>query len=103
MYNALDSGEADVISAYTSDGRIAADDLVVLEDPREALPSYDALLMVTPSRADDARFLAALRPIIGKIDVRQMREANYSVDRTDGDKKTPAKAARDLAKDIGLE
>ena len=53
MYNALRSGEADVISAYTSDGRIAADQLVVLEDPREALPSYDACLLYTsPSPRD---------------------------------------------------
>ncbi len=48
MYNALQSGEADVISAYTSDGRIAADKLVVLEDPEGALPSYDAMLMLSP-------------------------------------------------------
>ncbi len=34
MYDALTGGEADVISAYTSDGRIAADKLVILEDPK---------------------------------------------------------------------
>ena len=33
MYRALTSGQADVISAFSSDGRIAADDLVVLADP----------------------------------------------------------------------
>ena len=38
MYRALTSGQADVISAFSSDGRIAADDLVVLDDPRHALP-----------------------------------------------------------------
>ncbi len=37
MYNALQSGEADVIGAYTSDGRIAADGLVVLDDPARRL------------------------------------------------------------------
>ena len=31
MYKAVTSGEVDVISAFSSDGRIAADDLVVLE------------------------------------------------------------------------
>jgi len=103
MYNALDSGAADVISAYTSDGRVAADDLVILEDPLEALPSYDALLMVTPEKADNAKLIAALRPLIGKIDVQQMREANYSVDRTDGEKKTPTQAAQALARKIGIE
>ena len=33
MYRALEDGEADVISAFSSDGRIAADHLVVLTDP----------------------------------------------------------------------
>ncbi len=61
MYDALRGDEADVISAFSSDGRIAADKLVVLGDPKGALPSYDALLLVAPARAQDARFLATLR------------------------------------------
>lgn len=100
MYNALRSGEADVISAYTSDGRIAADRLVVLEDPREALPNYDAILMVTPERADNERLLAVLRPLIGAIDVEAIRAANFAVDRGD-DKRTPAQAAEGLEKSLG--
>jgi len=95
MYDALQSGEADVISAFSSDGRIAADRLVVLEDPRQALPGYDALLLVAPERAGDADFLNALRPLIGAIPVEAMREANYSVDRME-DKRTPAQAAEAL-------
>ncbi|MEW4449273.1 ABC transporter permease/substrate-binding protein [Qipengyuania sp. JC766] len=98
MYNALQSGEADVISAYTSDGRIAADGLVILDDPREALPSYDALLMITPSRADDEPFLEALRPLIGSIDVEMMREANLAVDGDEG--LSPAQVARQLQQRI---
>src|SRR5437763_8309436 len=34
MYPAIGAGEVDVISAYTSDGRIAQYDLVVLDDPK---------------------------------------------------------------------
>ena len=101
MYNALASGEADVISAYTSDGRIAADNLVILEDPQGAFPSYDALVLIAPERADDARLIATLRPLLGAIDVDAMRAANYSVDRED-DKQTPAAAARELARELGL-
>ncbi len=86
MYDALASGEADVISAYTSDGRIAADRLAVLADPKGALPNYDAVLLIGPEHADDERLLAALRPLLGAIDVAEMREANFLVDRTD-DKK----------------
>ncbi len=102
MYNALRSGEADVISAYTSDGRIAADRLVVLEDPREALPSYDAMLMLSPRVAGDEALVAALQPLVGAISVEAMREANYAVDREDDGKLSPKDAAARLAETIGL-
>lgn len=102
MYNALQSGEADVISAYTSDGRIAADKLVVLADPEGALPSYDALLMLSPRIADDAGVAKALAPLLGAISVEAMREANLAVDREDEQKLTPKAAAAALAKRAGL-
>ena len=101
MYNALESGEADVISAYTSDGRIAANNLLVLDDPQQAFPNYDAILLISPSRAEEADLLATIEPIIGSIDVDAMREANYAVDRDDN-KMTPDQAARMLAESVGL-
>ena len=100
MYHALTGGEVDAISAFSSDGRIAADDLVVLSDPEQAIPPYDAVILVSPRRAHDARFLTALRPLIGAIPVEAMRKANLSVDR-DVDKATPEQAARALEKAIG--
>ena len=100
MYNALRSGEADVISAYTSDGRIAADRLTILADPKGAFPAYDTFVLLTPEHADNARLKAALEPLIGAIDVATMREANLAVDR-EADKWTPAQAARWLAGEIG--
>jgi osmoprotectant transport system permease protein len=100
MYRALASGRADVISAFSSDGRIAADRLTVLSDPKHAIPAYDAILLVAPRRAGDTKFLAALRPLVGRIGVAAMREANYMVDR-DTDKATPEAAAAWLAIRIG--
>jgi osmoprotectant transport system permease protein len=100
MYKAVTGGEADVISAFSSDGRIAADDLVVLSDPKQAIPPYDAVILLSPKRAADAKFVAALRALIGAIPVETMRKANLSVDR-DQDKQTPAQAAEALAKAIG--
>ena len=97
MYRALASGQVDVISAFSSDGRIAADRLTVLTDPKSAVPSYDALLLVSPGHASDARLLAALRPLVNAIPVATMREANNQVDR-DTDKRTPDQAARWLAR-----
>jgi osmoprotectant transport system permease protein len=100
MYRALASGAADVIPAFSSDGRIAADRLRILADPKGAIPGYDAVLLLAPARADDARFRAALAPLIGRIPVEAMREANYRVDR-DTDKQSPAQTARWLATRIG--
>jgi osmoprotectant transport system permease protein len=101
MYRALDSGQADLISAFSSDGRIAAQKLTVLSDPRHAIPDYDAILMVAPARARDTRLIGALQPLIGHIPVETMREANYMVDRDD-DKASPEAAARWLEQRIGL-
>lgn len=101
MYDALTGGEADVISAYTSDGRVAADRLVVLEDTKGAFPSYDALLMISPEASQDARLVEILSPLIGAINVDAMREANFAVDRLD-DKKSPREAAKELAEAVGL-
>jgi osmoprotectant transport system permease protein len=95
MYRALSGGEADVISAFSSDGRIAADRLTVLSDPRAAIPPYDAVILVSPKRAGDRRLVEALRPLVGSISVEAMRSANYAVDR-DTAKVTPAEAARAL-------
>ena len=97
MYRALGSGEADVISAFSSDGRIAADDLVVLGDPKGALPPYDAVLLIAPGRADDAKLRAALAGLDGAITVEAMQKANFSVDR-DAGKVSPTQAAKVLEK-----
>jgi osmoprotectant transport system permease protein len=101
MYRAVASGDVDVISAFSSDGRIAAEDLVVLEDPLQVVPPYDAVLLIAPARADDAVLRRALQPVVGRIPIELMREANMLVDR-DEDKATPLAAAVWLAERIGL-
>ena len=101
MYRALTSGQADVISAFSSDGRIAADHLVVLGDVKHAIPAYDAVILISPRRRDDAVLRRALSALIGAIPVERMREANYMLDR-DADKATAPEAARFLAAGAGL-
>jgi osmoprotectant transport system permease protein len=76
MYPALANREVDVIAAYSSDGRVAKYDFVLLDDPKHAIPPYDAILLVSPRRADDAALAEALRPLINAIDVNLMRQAN---------------------------
>jgi osmoprotectant transport system permease protein len=97
MYPAAEAGEVDVIAGYTSDGRIARHGLVVLTDPRQAIPPYDAITLVAPRRASDRAMLDALRPLSGAIDVALMREANL---RATAAEASPASAARWLWTEI---
>ena len=76
MYAAVASGEVDVIAGYTSDGLIAKYGLTVLDDPKHAIPPYDAILLLAPKRANDQALQAALKPLLGRIDIAEMREAN---------------------------
>jgi osmoprotectant transport system substrate-binding protein/osmoprotectant transport system permease protein len=82
MYGAIGAGDVDVISAFTSDGRIAKLGLIVLDDPKQVIPPYDAIILVSPSAAKDEAFLAALSTLIGAVDIETMREANLRM--TDG-------------------
>jgi osmoprotectant transport system permease protein len=100
MYAAVASGEVDVIAGYTSDGLIAKYDLVVLDDPRHAIPPYDAIVLVTPKRASDSALREALQPLLGKIDISVMREANLRAAGGDG-ASSPDAVARWLWDKIG--
>ena len=81
MYQAVATREVDVISAYTTDGRIAAYDLRVLEDDRGAIPPYDAIVAAGARLARDAPdVLAALARLDGAIDADRMRAMNLQVD-----------------------
>jgi osmoprotectant transport system permease protein len=81
MYRALQTKTVDVISAFSSDGRIAAENLAVLTAPKGVTPSYDAVILLAPKRAHDDTLRRALRPLVGAISVERMREANLAVDR----------------------
>ena len=100
MYAAVASGEVDVIAGYTSDGLIAKYDLVVLDDPRHAIPPYDAIVLLAPKRASDPALRGALQPLLGKIDIETMREANLRAAGGNG-ASSPAAVARWLWDKIG--
>jgi osmoprotectant transport system permease protein len=100
MYAAAGSGEVDAIAGYTSDGLIAKYDLVVLDDPKHAIPPYDAIVLLAPKRADDQALRGALQPLLGNIDIATMREANLRAAAGDG-ASSPAAVARWLWDQIG--
>jgi len=76
MYQAAAAGDVDVVSAYTSEGLVAKYDLVILDDPKRAIPPYDAILLLAPKRAGDEKLAATLMPLVNAIDVEKMRAAN---------------------------
>ena len=94
MYQAAANGSVDVISAFSTDGRIAALDLRVLEDDRGAIPPYDAVLLVSPylSRKHPA-VVKALQRLVGTIDADRMRQMNLAVDEHG---RTPANVATEF-------
>jgi len=102
MYAAAAEGDVDVISGFSTDGRIAALDMVVLTDPKQVIPPYDAVLLVGSDFADDDRLLGVLAPLVEAFDAPTMQQANHRVDR-DHDKQSPAQAARWLLDQLDFD
>jgi osmoprotectant transport system permease protein len=80
LYTAAAENQVDVITAYSTDGRIAAYDLLVLDDPRQALLPYDGILLLSPEAATDDRLRSVLARLEGTITDTMMRSANRIVD-----------------------
>ena len=80
MYPAVGNRQVDVISAYSTDGWIVDYKLRVLSDPRQSLPPYDAVLLLSPQAAKNKKLVVALMGLITNIDDDLMRRANKIVD-----------------------
>ena len=80
MYNAVVDRQVDLITAYTSDGRVAAFDLKILEDTRNALLPYDGILIASSVAAENNIFMDTMQALVGQISDEEMREANKIVD-----------------------
>jgi osmoprotectant transport system permease protein len=94
LYAAAAAGEVDVITAFSSDGRIDAYGLVTLADDRRVIPPYDAVVLAGASLASRRPdVLAALARLEGAIDVERMRALNRAVDELG---RSPADVAREF-------
>ena len=86
MYQAVATGEVDVISAYGTDGRIEAFELRVLDDDRGAIPPYDAIVLAGSRIARVAPdVVAAVARLDGAISAERMRAMNFAVDESGED------------------
>ncbi len=87
-YTALASHKVDLIAGNSTDGRIAALDLVQLEDDRRYFPPYEAVLLVRRDSLSRVPALAeSLQRLAGAISTDEMRKLNYEVDGAKRDKK----------------
>jgi osmoprotectant transport system permease protein len=81
MYQAVAEGGVDVISAFSTDGRIAAYDIALLEDDAGVIPPYDAIVLVSERIPREFPEVAlALGGLVGAIDGEAMRRMNLAVD-----------------------
>ncbi|WP_071130743.1 osmoprotectant ABC transporter substrate-binding protein [Enterococcus timonensis] len=81
VYDAVAAGQMDVILGYSTDGRIASYDLVMLEDDRHFFPPYDCAMVVNESLFEKhPEAEGILEKLTGKISTEEMQELNYQAD-----------------------
>ncbi len=78
-YAALSSGALDVKDAYSTDARIARDDLVVLRDNLKFFPEYQAVFLCRRELSPKA--FGVLRSLSGTLDERRMTRLNAEAER----------------------
>ncbi|KIA96375.1 ABC transporter permease [Pedobacter kyungheensis] len=100
MYKAAFSKELDVISGYSTDGRLKAFDLRILKDDKGIFPPYYAAPIVRESALQQFPQLeATLNLLANKITDSAMTDLNY---RTDYLHQSPERVAKDFLISQGL-
>ena len=96
VYDAVDAGKMDIVLGYSTDGRIASYDLVMLEDDLNFFPPYDAAAIATDEvLKKNPKIRTALKRLEGTIDTKEMQKLNY---RADNDLVEPSVVAEDFLK-----
>lgn len=100
MYRALAQKAVDVISVYSTDGRLDSYGVRLLDDDKGYFPPYEAAPVI---REDALKrwpgAAAALERLSGRLDEATMRRLNHEVDRK---KRSPERVAREFLESRGL-
>lgn len=100
MYKAAYEKKLDVISGYSTDGRLKTYDLVVLDDDKKIFPPYYAAPVVRKEVLERYSELGSvLNKLAGHINDSVMTELNYKVEHLN---QAPEKCARDFLIQQGL-
>src|SRR6202161_520487 len=101
LYRALLSDQVDIVAGNSTDGLIAARDLIILEDDKHYFPPYEAVPIVRPDALNRFPGMnAGIEELSGKISDMEMRKMNYEVD---GEHRDIAEVAREFLQSKGLE
>jgi osmoprotectant transport system substrate-binding protein len=101
LYRALLDRQVDMVAGNSTDGLLAARDLVILEDDKHYFPPYDAVPVVrNDALIRHPELRAAIAELAGKISDAEMRKMNYAVD---GEHRDAAEVAREFLKSAGLD
>ncbi|MEC0277693.1 osmoprotectant ABC transporter substrate-binding lipoprotein OpuCC [Bacillus halotolerans] len=94
VYDAVKNEKMDAVLAYSTDGRIKAYDLKILEDDKQFFPPYDCSPVI-PKKVlkEHPELEGIIDKLIGKIDTETMQELNYEVD---GKLKEPSVVAKEF-------
>lgn len=99
-YEALNTGEADLVEAFGTDGQISAYNLVVLTDDKQLFPPYQVAPVVRQEALDaNPAIQDALNALSPKLTDETMRRLNYEVD---GNQREPADVAKEFLIQEGL-
>ena len=99
-YQGLQGGEGDVGVGFTTDGQLASDELVVMEDPKGIWPFYyPAPVVRTEVLEQNPEMRDVLNEVSASLDVETMRELNGQVDLEQED---PEDVAAEHLEDEGI-
>jgi osmoprotectant transport system substrate-binding protein len=101
LYRALLDNQVDLVAGNSTDGLLAARDLVMLTDDKHYFPPYEAVPIVrNDTLGHHPEVRAALGELEGKISTAEMQKMNYAVD---GEHRDMADVAREFLRSKGLE
>src|SRR5579864_1165222 len=101
LYRALLDKEVDIVAGNSTDGLLAARDLVILADDKHYFPPYEAVPIVREDAlARYPEMRAAIAGIAGKISDAEMQKMNYAVA---GQGRDASDVAREFLHSQGLD
>lgn len=100
VYDALKNKEVDIITAYSTDARLKAYDLKMLEDDTQFFPPFDACPVAVKETLEEyPEVETAIEQLIGKIDPDTIISLSYEVD---VENRKSKEVAEEFLKDSGL-